>query len=309
MKHVFAVVGLVAISTASWACDVCGCSMSTVSGAFMSMQNAHFIGLKYNTRSFNSTHPTLFAGEQPVVSNEQFQSLELRGRFTPVRFLQFTGIVPMNHFVRKEEVVITTSTGVGDVALLGNVVFFSRIDSGRFDHRLSFGGGVKLPTGKSQTMSEEGQIFIPSMQPGTGSIDYLANISYMMRWMTWGLSTHLNARHNGVNKQHYQFGNRFGAEALVFRLFNVGQGGLQLRPFAGASYEFSEQDNQNTRIGSLNEYSGGTMVDAKAGLLFFKNQWMASMRMAHPLYQTLGASHIEAKTQFSIQINYLIKTK
>ena len=63
------------------------------------------------------------------------------------------------------------STGLGDSILLGKYKFY--------DKQFGLAGifGLKLPTGNTNERNMAGERFEPELQPGTGSLDYMAGIS------------------------------------------------------------------------------------------------------------------------------------
>ncbi|MDP4844114.1 MAG: hypothetical protein NWR83_06600, partial [Salibacteraceae bacterium] len=202
----------------AYACDVCGCSASGFSSGFMNLNSSHFLGLSYKTKSYESTHPTLFANQPVLVSSEQFQTLELNARWMPNKHVQIIANAPFHFFNRTENEVSETAHGLGDASAIAQWVITNSSDSTNdFRYRFAFGGGVKAPTGKSSFVSDAYQIIIPNMQPGTGAWDVLLNANGMFKMKNWGLLTELNFSKNGINKNDYKFGDRFGAKMSLNR--------------------------------------------------------------------------------------------
>ncbi|MBO6761064.1 MAG: hypothetical protein JJ909_08850, partial [Roseivirga sp.] len=69
----------------TWACDVCGCSLSGLYFGYVSMQNRHFIGLKYSSASFKAYIDNDDYYFQDEYSNDTYQRFDLTGkyRFSP----------------------------------------------------------------------------------------------------------------------------------------------------------------------------------------------------------------------------------
>ncbi len=300
---------LMSVCTPIMACDVCACSSGSFSSGFMTIRNQHLLGLSYASRSFQSEHPTLFEGETPVVSDERFQTLQWSARFFPIRNLQLMAFVPYNFFQKQEEGETVRTQGLGDITLTAHAVLFSRNDSGRFQHRITGGGGLKLPTGESQIEADEQGILIPSMQPGTGSLDYLLSLGYMVQHKLWGTSTEISYRINQANDNYYEFGDRLNVSVDVFRNFMLADDRALLRPQIGLLLDESAQDNRNTRINDMNEYSGGTVLETRVGLNAQWKNWVCGVTYSFPIHQHLGGGYITVKPQSTIQLNYLIQTK
>jgi hypothetical protein len=86
----------------------------------------------------------------------------------------------------------------------------------RPSHRLTFGIGVKTPTGKNDYTNPSGTHFVHAMmQPGSGSWDPLFTVSYMRAW--YPLVVQLNAFYHLTTRgdEGYEFGDQFGADLVT----------------------------------------------------------------------------------------------
>lgn len=110
---------------------------------------------------------------------------------------------------------------MGDVSVL----FQHRLLSDEDGNSLTVAGGIKFPSGDYQVRSANGRLVHAMMQPGTGSLDFLAGISGRISLgggpdgQTWTLDPGVTYQLNGTNPLGYRFGNRFGYDlALNCRL-------------------------------------------------------------------------------------------
>jgi hypothetical protein len=65
MQKIILFFGLILLANKSMACDVCGCAASSFSLGLLPSSNHHFIGIRSNIRTFQTTHPPLFGFQEP----------------------------------------------------------------------------------------------------------------------------------------------------------------------------------------------------------------------------------------------------
>jgi hypothetical protein len=220
MRTLFLTVALLAFGPAASACDVCGCSIGGNYFGILPQFHRHFVGIRYSTQSFQSATSRKAAQLGNFHSNEQFQTLDVLGRFYPTRRLQMLGLAPYHDFRREENGISSHSQGLGDVSILGNYIILDTGDSLRrnWQHTMTLGGGVKLPTGQHSLKNSEGELLLANMQPGTGSTDFMLSATYTLRRGAWGLATDVLGRLNTANHHDYHFGNRVSGSAKIFLL-------------------------------------------------------------------------------------------
>lgn len=150
--------------------------------------------------------------------------------------LSVSGIVPYawKHRTKRADdfswKIDQRSDGIGDVTLL---LRFSPITRSFVDFReLSFGLGVKLPTGSTSCRDEYGLLLIEELQPGTGSWDFQASISYyqgyeLVDFIVSGTYILTSEHDQSVlgNTVSYEFGDQFSY--LLASNFHVA-GGIDL---------------------------------------------------------------------------------
>ena len=101
---------------------------------------------------------SFWAMESPIPFPSAFRCRMLRRRSREVHEEEFLGDGQ-------------NSTGLGDSIFLGKYKFY--------DKQFGLAGifGLKLPTGNTNERNMAGERFEPELQPGTGSLDYMAGIS------------------------------------------------------------------------------------------------------------------------------------
>lgn len=293
------------------ACDACGCAAGSSPG-FTSFQNRSYIGLTYLNRTFRSEHPSLFGEGIASVSSEQFHSIEFSGKYVPHRHLQLSASMPYQHFVRKEAGEMNTYSGIGDLLVTAQGVFATPGEQNRnTGYRITAGGGVKFPTGNTNPRNEEKNLLTPALQPGSGSLDFVALAGYLQRYKSWGIYTEASYRWNRENNTGYKFGNRGNAGLRILRWISVSDSNtFALQPEAALLYEHASPDrDQNHGRTTLDDVSGGYFLDVAVGLNAILNNLNIGVTFRHPLRQYYAAGMVTQVSRFSVNLNYLFNTK
>lgn len=223
----------------AFACNTCGCGVGGYHYGILPQYQKNFIGLRYRYRSYVSE---LESGHLAPYSYETFQSVELWGRFYPLKRVQAFVFAPYNFNERKEGEKLTYLEGLGDIVVSANYNVFNTYDStATFKHTLLVGAGVKLPTGKFRAL-DDGLTVNQNFQLGTGSLDVLFNLIYTLRYKNAGLNTEFTYNYNTTNPDDYRFGDMTRTSLTGFYILNAGA--LTLMPNAGASLETFRDNKQ-----------------------------------------------------------------
>ncbi len=275
------------------ACDVCGCSGSNQYIGILPQFYRHFIGLQYQYRTFSSDHVPFHIGDPPEHSTEQYQTVQLIGRYYISRKVQLLAFVPY-HFNRKdEEGVVSYSSGLGDASLLGNVeVLGTKNADAPLQQKLLAGGGLKLPTGRHDALASMGDDGLPNMQPGTGSWDFLANVNYTIRKKGMGVNADVTYTQTTANHEGYKYGNRLSAGLTGFYWWQ--HRAFRVLPQAGLRYNYASMDWDNYRKGWINDVSGGHQLFAAMGAQGYYKSWGLQLMYYHPLEQQYAGGLVTA---------------
>lgn len=303
---------LSAIMTYANACDVCGCSVGSFSSGLLNLGNSNFIGLSYKTARFESQHPTLFENEQHIISNEQFHTTELSGRWMPSKHIQIMASIPFHVMNRVEAGATENNYGIGDANLQVQWVFNNTSDttSPKVIYRLALGGGIKMPTGKSDVKSDLYDLIIPNMQLGSGSWDFLMNINGLIRTQSWGLLAEFGYNLNSANTYDYKFGNRMQSKILLSRWVSLNpEGSRILRPELGVRHTYSKYDFTSFSERITNDFSHGYFFDALCGAQLLINNWSFSASTQLPIKQHFADGYVSQKWGMVAQIHFIIPSK
>ncbi len=302
MKRIVLVLLLLTGYTAAQACTVCGCSASNQYLGILPQFQKHFIGLQYQYRTFETTHPP--TGEGIIeTSKEYYSTLQVWGRYNPTERIQLFAFIPYISNLRTENGQTDRISGLGDITLLANYQLLRGNISPKLQHNLQLGGGVKLPTGaydKEGTRTLEG---LPNMQPGTNSWDFIANANYTLRSSKAGVNADVSYTITTPNQVHYKFGNRLSAGVLGFYWYETPK--IILLPQAGLRFDLAGSDWEHYRNGWKNDMSGGEQFYLSMGLQTYYGRLGAQLMYHHPLHQHYASGLVNTRFKTEAGILYL----
>lgn len=286
----------------AFSCDVCGSASGAQTLGMLPAFQKHFVGIKYGHGTFKSSHPVINAGDLPSSSTEKYHVSEIRARVVVKKRWQFYAFVPISFLQKQDEGITTRNSGLGDISLLSNYVLVNQSDSvKKYKHTFLLGGGVKLPTGKNNLIDNKYGIWIPNMQLGTGSIDFILNANHILTYRNSGLVSEVFAKFNTSNADKYRFGNRYFGSVKYFYSIEASESMLIL-PSAGISMDFLDKDK---RFGFENTLSGGYAFGANLGFDIFWKQWQFGAMIGHPFSYKLSDGYVSPKTTFQLTTTYL----
>lgn len=303
MRLLFAFcVAFIAHHSPLFACDLCGCANAGSYFGIMPQVGKQFVGLRYRHSSFDSHL------KSPVLrTREQFQNVELWGRFYPVKRVQLLVFVP--YFFNQQKELLSDKTfdlqGLGDITALANYAVFNTFWDSTYtrktNHSLLLGGGIKLATGHYQyDIADPTDVANPNFQLGTGSTDFLVSALYSMRLSNWGWNTDLTYKINTANGNAYRFGNRLTASSMVF--YTKAIGNVTLMPNAGLYAEIAAQDAHRAL---KNNRTGGYVTMANVGLEVFFSKFSIGSTYQIPAFQNLANGEIHANARATVHLSLM----
>ena len=302
-KAVFVLLLFATMQTTIQACEICGCSGSGYHFGILPQFKKNVIGIRHTYRNFFSQH---LISEQLLIkgntSNEYFNTTELWGRYYIGKKIQLFAFVPFNNFRQVESGVSTTASGIGDITLAANYKAYDNADdlTKKFKQTLLVGGGIKLPTGSFRTSSSSADMN-PSINTGSGSVDFLTNVIYTCRYKRFGLNTDVNYRINTTNQQEFAYGNRLTTAAKFFYWKDVSNK-FAVLPNAGIMFEHLEKDRH---YDEKQNFSGGNITTFTAGVELYIKKINIGITYNQPLSQDLSKSFVKMNRQLSASINFM----
>lgn len=285
-------------------CDVCGCSGNGGSMGYGSATNGNFAGVRYLYQHYRSKDGIF--NNSPYI-NENFNTVQLWGKIPVNNKLTASILVPY-HYHNREFTDGSTQDikGLGDITLMGFYKLIkpktdsvTPLNDNKWNHTLSIGGGIKVPTGTYDNTNNEGSVN-PGFQVGTGSWDYILGVEYTITKNNWGTAVTINYNFKTENDQHYQFGNQLNYGLNAYRTIGV-TSSLVLIPFAGISgehFEVNKQYNQDVTN------TGGSVFFSKFGLETAYTNWALGVNAMLPISQNLNNGMVKVKYRMGMYLNY-----
>src|SRR6185503_5873575 len=95
------------------------------------------------------------------------------------------------------------SEGLGDLHVMGLYQLWNSDDA----QTVSAVGGVKFPTGETDEITPDGELFEPELQPGSGSFDYILGALFAQKKARFELTGNLLYVIKTEGDHDYEFGN------------------------------------------------------------------------------------------------------
>ncbi|MFM2305440.1 MAG: hypothetical protein RLZZ367_109 [Bacteroidota bacterium] len=285
---------LLASSIGTYAQSCC-CTGAGSNYSILPNLNKHVVGLRYTQRSYFAKTRSINPDLNGQITNQYMNSMELFGRFNVHKRLQLSVFIPVNIIAQKTNNTTTRAAGLGDMSLLLQYnVLNPMLCTGKVTkHQLRLGIGTKLPTGEFKMDAND--LFSTNLQLGTGSIDFLANAIYTLRYKSFGFNATASYKVNTPNTREYRFGDRTQAGVSMFYIFEVKD--VQIMPTAGVNYEHQFENRFKKRV---LDYTGGDFINVSAGLDIYYKQFAFSSSVSPAVMNRLNW-YGENRNRFNIE--------
>jgi len=182
--------------------------------------------------------------------------------------------------------------GLGDVSLLAFYTAYTDAPV-RPTERLTFGVGIKAPTGKNDELTASGNYVHAMMQLGSGSWDGLFTMNYMRAF--YPLVTQVNAFYHLTTEgdEGYEFGDQYGVDLVArYSTSNTVNLGVELNMIK--TQEDRDYDGNYSRpsmsMVDNTAYTGLTSVLLSPGIQYRIPETTGSLEVKyqHPVYQKVN---------------------
>lgn len=301
MKQFVLAILLLSLSVNSYACDICGCAANAFSVGMLPNSKHHFLGVRSTFRWFESKPAPDGHGFRET-SQQFFTTTEVFGRYKIGNRFQVQAFVPYV-YNQKTDSVRMNIQGLGDIVALGNYIFVDNMDSlnAKVRHSGTIGIGVKTPTGKFFKLGFEEL----NMLPGTGSIDFLANLNYSVQFGKFGLQNETGFTYKTENKYKYQFGNALSISQMAFYRWDINSD-LKLIPQIGVNFMHNWKDRKNGEL-SEDTFNGGNIYNGQINLFVLYRNVGVNAQVFVPIYQQLNRGYVSQKSMFRIGLTYFFE--
>lgn len=294
MRTWMAALVLLVISAQSYTQSCC-CTGAGANYSILPNLNRHVIGLRYSYRSFYSEQHSLNPELDGRITEQHSQTVELFGRFNLTQRLQLSVFMPYSFLQQQTGPLLTKNNGPGDLSfLLQYQLINPQLCTGQeTKHQLRLGAGTKLPSGSFAM--DKNKMFMTNLQLGTGSIDFVFNTIYTLRYKRLGFNASGTYRLNTANPQQYRFGDRTQASVNLFYIFEIKD--VSLMPSLGCNYEYQFQNRLSRKVLA---YTGGHFLNASLGLDIYYKAFAFSSAFTPALMNRLNW-YGENKNKFNIE--------
>jgi hypothetical protein len=298
MKKIIIIILLTISFQDNFACDICGCSSGNYFIGPLPQFKNYFLGTRYTFRSFK----TVLNDDNSQYSNDFYQTIEVWGGLRLNNRLELYMFAPYNINKSVTDDGNTQNSGISDLTFIGNYNLLDKKylneDTETVSQQLWIGGGLKIPTGKFETDTSE-LISSANSQPGTGSFDFLINLTYTFLIKSWGFNSNINYKLN-QEADNFKFGNRFSASGFVYRSSHLSK--VILSPNIGILFENLEPDKI---LKEKVEDTGGLVLLSVFGIETIFSKIGIGMNVQLPIVQNLSNSQTNTTLRGMVHLSYL----
>ncbi|CEJ68368.1 hypothetical protein BN1195_00651 [Chryseobacterium oranimense G311] len=273
-------------------CDACGCAAGNGSSGFESLLNPRFIGVKYFAQHYKAKE-NLFVKD--LTQDQYFNTLQVWGKIPLTEKLSVYASLPFHFHEKKTIQGDININGIGDLNLMGIYRIISSKDS---FHQLNGGLGVKIPLGRFDEKGVSG--VNPSFQLGTGSWDYQAALNYKFQKNKLAVLVNTDYTIKTENRKNYRFGNQWNYAATGFYQL----AGNKNTIFSAKTGLQGEVYDQNKQFNEALPNTAGSALYGKLGFEASYKKISLGSEVMLPVYSHLAGDDIEAKSRFSVFINF-----
>ena len=302
MKKIFVLGIILFASVQSFACPICGCGVGNFYLGLLPNFKNHFVGVRYQYMQYH----TQLKDDISQFGNDYYKTVELWSGWSIGNKTQLLAFVPYQINTQNTDDGIMKKNGLGDITLLVNYKLFQKTKMNTAkrsstSQELWIGGGVKLPTGKYHLdlSDPEANLGDVNSQMGTGSVDFLLNSSYNIRFNRFGINTSVNYKINTTNNDHFNFGNRFTANS--FGYYNIAIKSVSIAPNIGVLYEHAATNHlDNAKV----DLTGGYLTLAATGVEVNYKKVTIGTNVQLPFAQDFAEGQTTAKTRGMVHVTF-----
>jgi hypothetical protein len=196
-------------------------------------------------------------------------------------------------------------SGMGDLKLLGKYQLLQK-DMKRSSFRMTFLGGVKLPTGNDDARDATG-LLPPPLQLGSGSVDFFGGPIATYVRDGFGFNAEVLFKKN-TQANAYQFGDTLSVNVALGYRFLPWVYETYPSPYSTAYLELlSEFSGKDRKNGEDLKDTGGKLLLLSPGIQYvFSRTLLAEASLQFPIYQDLNGTQLGTDFSFNVGMRWLI---
>lgn len=301
------------------ACDFCNCYLG-----LNPHSKKNSIGFRYHYMPYSGTEMSNSELQEMGLNKKDFfenrNEYELHAQYYPTQKLQLTASLPYmynrdgmsnkakaamgitHHDMHHSDDMKAENVyqGVGDLTLLARYQVFNFIgnDSSGISHRLFAGLGLKAPTGKlSANEMSEAHLF--THQPGMGSWNPMAAITYLARYKNIGAMMNATYMLGTENKYTFIPGNKLNINVTGY--YEIALGKSSVYPSVGVYWENAAKDNYHSE---KVDNSGGEITYVHIGTDWYYRRFALEAAFQLPLQSKLNGYQAENNFRLITGVSY-----
>ncbi|MGB1240906.1 MAG: transporter [Chitinophagales bacterium] len=209
---------------------------------------------------------------------------------------------------------VVKKSGLGDIIIGGKHFLYNSAlykQNPSFKQYLVLGVGLKLPSGSYSDFDEAKREIEPTLQPGSGTMDFLITGDYQFHYNRFTLQAAANYSITQKNKYTYQYGNQINAsiEALYELEFNPN---IDIVPNMALQYTDAESNAINGALidgsstTSAFEFlgTGGQMLWGSLGLAVKMNRTQVQFDYFLLMSEDLIGSQLPHKNRWEVGVRW-----
>lgn len=200
-----------------------------------------------------------------------------------------------------------STTGLGDLFISTKYRAFQR-DARGWTTRMAIKGKVKFPTGKDDETDEQGNRLPPTLQLGSGSVDYSlgAVFTHVRRRVGFNADVSYNFK-TEANKFAFGDSLQYGL-AFGYRLLPVVYAQYPARNHINAYLELNGEYSARSRADGLSVVdSGWNVVYLSPGIQLIPGNFIVEASLKLPVVQNLKGSQLKFQPGFTVGGRWLIR--
>lgn len=280
-------------------CDACGCASTMSTLQVLPFFNSNMVGIFGTHAQF--THPDWAENNDgDKVLNDHLVNTTFMYRSVLNDRLQFFYELPFQSNTRLYEQSADNNTGIGDMAARLTYALPLYQQEGKAAI-LRLSPRISAPTGSYMSRGRDRLILPMGMQLGTGAWSFGGTTDLTIRRNALGLQLLGGTQHFTTNEMGYALGLRSTASANALYFIE--------RPVTLTVLQFGlmhEAFRQDTRFGSLEDFSGGHRTSAQFSLSTYLRKWAFQGQLFLPIQQSIPADQPSLQTSASVGVMYFL---
>ncbi|MGY6647623.1 transporter [Wenyingzhuangia sp. IMCC45574] len=230
------------------------------------------------------------------LAKDHVNTVTLSGQYQLTDYVQINALLPYRFNNRYKLSGDVSNSGIGDVSVYG----MANVLHSKSRHRLKFGVGFKMPTGKFD-LQNSSLNQTSAAQLGTGSWDLLLPFQYNYKQDKWFVNISAMYFLKGENNDNFKFGNQTQVSSQFAYKIPVNNNKLTVVPKVGVSYDHFLPTE---RFHIVDERTSGHMTSATFTLETYVDKYIVGVNYQTAVSQELIRNEVKFNKGLGIYCYY-----